>query len=216
MLGTAAGYPVHVATVGPDTGKLVWVNAGTHGDEPAGVEAALAFLERAEVVPDVRVIVTPCLNPWGYVAGRRENRDGVDVNWAFSRVDVEEVALIRKLIEGRRFGAVIDLHEDWESPGYYVYEQFSDRSIGHRIIERVRPVCRVNEAETIEGERADGGVIHPRMDVEKRKSGDGVPVEVFRRASDRQITAESPTGRPMGERVAAHLAAIEVILEEAA
>ena len=34
----------------------------------------------------------------------------------------------------------MDLHEDWESPGYYLYEQFRDMaSIGPEITRRVFP-----------------------------------------------------------------------------
>ena len=212
-----AAYPVFSATINPSaTDSSIWVNAGTHGDEPAGVESALTFLEAsaAEIPATTRIIVTPCLNPTGYIVDQRENVDGVDINWAFKRDDVPEVTIIKRIIRDQRFSAVIDLHEDWESSGYYLYEQVRNRpSLGNAITDRVREVCPVNDETIIEGEIADRGVIHPSMELPKRKEGEGVPVEVFLRATDHQITSESPKGRPMADRVNAHLAAIKVFTQ---
>jgi hypothetical protein len=212
-----AGYPVFSATINPSaTESSIWVNAGTHGDEPAGVESALTFLETApaEIPVTTRIIVTPCLNPTGYIADQRENADGVDINWAFKRDDVPEVTIIKTIIRDKRFCAIIDLHEDWESPGYYLYEQVRNRpSLGYAITDRVREVCPVNDETTIEGEIADRGVIHPSMELPKRKEGEGVPVEVFLQATDHQITSESPKERPVADRVNAHLAAIKVLTQ---
>jgi protein MpaA len=216
-IAQVAGHPVFSATVNPTaSGASIWINAGTHGDEPAGVESALTFLEKSapEIPTTTRIIVTPCINPFGYIADQRENADGVDINWAFKRDDVPEVAIIKNIIRDERFSAIIDLHEDWESPGYYLYEQVRDRpSLGHAITGRVRKVCPVNDESTIEGEKSDQGVIHPSMELAKRKQGEGVPVEVFLRATDHQITSESPKGRPMGDRVNAHLVAIRVFTQ---
>ena len=218
ILDHIAGFPVYSATINPSaTASFLWVNAGTHGDEPAGVEAALRFLECwcPDRLIETKVLVTPCLNPFGYRNDLRENHDGIDVNWAFKRDDVAEIKTIKRLIDGVKLNAIIDLHEDWESPGYYLYEQIRNRSsLGRTITERVRTFCPVNDESTIEGEIASLGVIYPSMDVPKRKSGEGVPVEVFNRATDHQITSESPSCRPVAERVKAHLTAIDVLLCE--
>ena len=216
-LDTAEGLPIYSAPLNPAaTQSSIWINAGTHGDEPAPVEASLSFLEswNTDRFSNTLVLVTPCLNPSGYSRGTRENADGLDLNWAFMREDVVEIQVVRDIIKGRRFSSVIDLHEDWESPGYYVYEMFRDREpLGRTITERVGQHCPVNHAAEIEGEPADHGVIYPSLEAIKRKNGTGVPVEVFNRATDHQVTSESPSGRPMEERVKAHLVTIEVFLE---
>ncbi len=70
---TTAGqkYPLYLMHLGkPGPGKLgVTISAGMHGDEPAGVEAALKFLEmHAENSPLLSrfdFIVFPCDNPSG-------------------------------------------------------------------------------------------------------------------------------------------------------
>ncbi len=217
ILADVSGCPVYLATINPTIDQpRFWINAGTHGDEPAGVEAALLFLETWYDTHHIsaQLLVTPCLNVNGYLHNRRENAEGVDANWAFERDDVPEVRIVKQLIKGSRFDAVVDLHEDWESPGYYLYEQYRNRaSLGHAITSRVARFCPVNKDGQIEGEIADRGVIYPDLSVPKRKSGEGLPVEVFKQVTDHQITSESPSERPMAERVRAHLTAIDVFLE---
>ncbi len=217
VLGEVEGYPV----LGIEQSRsaslpTVFVNGGTHGDEPAGVEAALAFLERDQTkwLTYFQFHVIPCLNPYGYVHNTRPNRKGVDINWAFLRDDVEEIGVIRKFVEGRRFEAVIDLHEDWESPGYYLYEQVRGRSpIGREVTRKVSDVCPLNLSTKIENEEAKDGVIFPDLEAEKRRRGEGIPIALFqRRITDHMITSETPTAESTERRVQAHLIAVETII----
>ena len=43
ILGEVDGLPVLCVSAGKGDAPVVYINGGTHGDEPAGVEAALAF-----------------------------------------------------------------------------------------------------------------------------------------------------------------------------
>ena len=79
---------------------------------------------------------------------------------------------------------------------------------------RVAQACPINKQTEIEGEIAVNGVIHPNMDVSRRKYGEGIPIALYQRGyTGHLVTAESPTAQPMGVRVAAHIAAIEVMVE---
>jgi murein peptide amidase A len=65
---------------------IVLLTSGLHGDEPAGVEALCEFLEQRRYrrfVGDWELTVLPCLNPWGYEHGRRENQQQKDLNREF-------------------------------------------------------------------------------------------------------------------------------------
>ena len=217
VLGEVAGYPVHAVRLSQDgTLPVVFINGGTHGDEPAGVEGVLAFLERSpgNWLDHFQFEVIPCLNPHGYVHGSRLNAMQVDINWAFLREDVPEIDLIKTFINGRRFEAVVDLHEDWESPGYYLYELVRNRPpAGSDITRRVAEVCPLNLNTTIEGERAVNGVVFPNMEVEKRRIEGGIPIALFQQAyTNHLITSETPTEAPMDQRVEAHQVALETIL----
>lgn len=219
VLNEVDGLPVLCASVGRRAAPVVYINGGTHGDEPAGVEAALAFLERGwkRWTDGLRFDVIPCLCPWGYVHNARLNAQQVDVNWAFLRGDVPEIDILKRFIAGRVFEAVIDLHEDWESEGFYLYEQFRDRDpIGREMAAQVARVCPLNTNAEIEGEVAVDGVIHPNMNVSRRKLGEGIPIALYQRGyTGHLVTTETPTAQPMPVRVAAHLAAIEAMIATA-
>ncbi len=218
VLDRVAGYPVFCATLRKDSSlPAIYVNGGTHGDEPAGTEAALAFLETGcgQWLDRFRFFVIPCLNPYGYVHNSRSNAQDVDINWAFLREDVPEICLLKEFIRGRKFAAVMDLHEDWESPGYYLYEQVREMApAGPSITKQVSGFCPLNTQSEIEGETAMNGVIFPNQEVEKRRLGGGVPIVLFKQSyTDRLITSETPSALDLDVRVRAHLVALETMLE---
>ena len=218
-LGIVEGYPIYCVNIYRDDSlPTIFVNGGTHGDEPAGVEAALAFLEsdQASWLNQFQFCVIPCLNPHGYVHNNRANAQGVDINWAYLETDVPEIVLIRNFVCGKRFQAVIDLHEDWESSGYYLYELFRGRKpVGKLIADRVSGACPLNEDEEIEGEKASHGVIHPDLEVGRRKRREGIPIGLFVDGfTDYLVTLETPTDQDLNIRIRSHLVAIETILGE--
>ena len=67
--GYVDDYPIHCIRLGGDARgrKRVLLSGGVHGDEPAGPEAVLAFLERdpADLLEDFVFLILPCVNPWG-------------------------------------------------------------------------------------------------------------------------------------------------------
>ena len=218
LLGQAGGYAVFGVRMSEDPSlPTVFINGGTHGNEPAGVEAALAFVERgaSQWLSYFQFDVIPCLCPHGFTHDTRLNHQEVDVNWAFLRDDVPEVLIIRRFIQDRRFQAVVDLHEDWESPGYYLYEQLRDMpSLGLDVTRSVAGICPLNTAGTIENERAVEGVIHPNMDAERRRKGEGIPIALFQCGyTDHLVTSETPSSLDLARRVDAHLVALDAILE---
>ena len=217
VLGEIEGYPLFGLTLSADPElPIMLIIGGTHGDEPAGVEAALAFLsqDHRPWLKALRFEVIPCLNPYGYVHNTRHNRQDIDINWAFLEKDVPEIELIRRLIESRRFEVVIDLHEDWESPGYYMYElRRGAPLIGSDLVRRVSAVCPVNTNPCIEGAEARGGVIRPAPDTEIARRGEGIPIALFQRHTDHLITSETPTAQLMERRVQAHLIALSAVIE---
>jgi predicted deacylase len=100
LIGTVHDYPIYQLNLESSTNpsKSILITGGVHGDEPAGVEAALQFLERdnGTLLQRFSFIVIPCINPFGYVHETRENRDGVDINRSFETEEVSEVAIVKR------------------------------------------------------------------------------------------------------------------------
>jgi hypothetical protein len=115
--------------VGPRSGGdyiRVGVFAGIHGDEAAGVFAAVRFLHELAQEPEIargyEVYVYPLCNPSGFEDGTRHSRSGRDLNrefWVGSREP--EVQLLERQIRTLRFDGIISLHADSDSPGLYAF-----------------------------------------------------------------------------------------------
>lgn len=142
------------------------VFAGVHGDEVAGVLAALDYLRLLEAQPDLgrayHLYVYPVCNPTGYEDGTRHARSGRDLNrefWKDSRQP--EVRLLEEEIRRQRFDGLISLHCDDTSDGLYGFVR------GHTLAEHLlKPALKVaesalpvNEAPLIDGFHAVEGII---------------------------------------------------------
>ncbi len=102
---------------------LVSLSAGVHGDEPAAPWALLTIVRDGLLDPRFGYRIWPCLNPTGYAGGTRENAEGADVNRSFSRGGTTpEARTVFTANRDRRFVLALDLHEDFEAEGCYVYE----------------------------------------------------------------------------------------------
>lgn len=131
----------------------VLLNGGTRGDEPAGAEAVVAFLEgrRYQQWPDVAFTVLPCTNPWGYVHDRREGPGGADLNRSFrrARATTPEVGALKRALRGRRFDLFLDCHEDVDAPGSYV---FAPWALGEVIVAAAAMHGPVHPGDLVDGE----------------------------------------------------------------
>ena len=75
-----------VALLGPrDAGRVLLVNAGTHGVEAfAGSAIEIGFLAGLPTLPnDVRVVIVHAINPYGFAWLRRVTEENVDLNRNF-------------------------------------------------------------------------------------------------------------------------------------
>lgn len=128
IITTVHTYPIHSLIIGDPNHPTVFLTGGLHGDEPAGVEAALHFLEQdlTAVLSHYCFFVIPCINPTGYVANTRENAEGKDINRAFDTKETPESHAIKKALQGHRFIFHLDMHEDYDATGTYFYEGRKD------------------------------------------------------------------------------------------
>jgi predicted deacylase len=146
------------------SGRRIYISAGIHGDEPAAPLAALRLLQENRWPENVEFFLLPCLNPVGYTRNKRENHDGLDLNRDYRNPKAAETrAHIAWLERQPKFDLYLCLHEDWESHGFYLYEQNPDGkpSLAEKLIQAVQAVCPIDPNEMIEGRAAQGGIIRP-------------------------------------------------------
>ncbi len=216
-------YRVQVGT--PGAGKLrVMIDAGIHGDEPAGVEAALRFIETTttneSLLSRFAFTIFPCNNPTGFERNTRENADGIDLNRMFSaRTPPAEAAIISEALQGNCFDLIFEMHEDIDAPGLYLYELGEDPAsyVGEKIIEAARSAgLPINENICIEGMSAKNGIIR-RRSVRFRKTHVPLALYAYRTCGGHIITLEPPVSAlAFEDRVRLQLMALGIALKSAA
>ena len=132
--------------------SLIYVSAGIHGDEPAGVECAVRLIELLAddeqhnfltfPLDAYNWLISPCDNPYGYERNIRENAAELDLNRMFKIPNqCPETAFIAESLQRKRCAntqkllgqntiekrgiieLALDLHEDSDSDGFYLWER---------------------------------------------------------------------------------------------
>ena len=191
--------------------RQIYISSGIHGDEPAGPLAVLKLLQENRWPKSVSVWLIPCLNPAGYVRNSRENEDGIDLNRDYRS---PKTALVRTHItwleRQPRFDASLQLHEDWESNGFYLYELNPNRlpSLSGAIIQKVAEVCPIDTSPLIEGRPAQEGIICANPDLRRRPDWPEAFYLIHNKTS-LSYTLEAPSDFPLPTRVNALVAGVE-------
>lgn len=194
----------------PSTSRRVYISAGIHGDEPAGPLAALRLLRENKWPANLDLWLCPCLNPVGFALNSRENSRGIDLNRDYLKPRADEIAAhIHWLERQPKFDLCLVLHEDWESHGFYLYEQNPEgrRSLAEPIIEAVSKVCPVDPNEMIEGRPAKNGIIRPNLDPSLRPQWPE-SFYLITHKTRQSYTLEAPSDYPLSTRVDALVAAV--------
>ena len=202
------------ASIGPGHPTRLYLSAGIHGDEPAGPLAALRLLQENRWPANAELWFCPCLNPMGFVVNRRENPDGKDLNRDYRHLETAEVlAHVAWLERQPRFDVYLCLHEDWESHGFYLYEQNPDKrpSFAEKIVGAVEKVCPIDRSEVIEGRDARNGIVRPNVDPRTWQNWPEA-FYLITHKTRQSYTAEAPSDFSMQTRVNALVAAVNAVI----
>ena len=155
--------------VGPRGGGdyfRVGIFAGLHGDETAGIFAAIRFLQilgqNPELARGYEIYVYPLCNPSGFEDGTRHSRSGRDLNrefWVGSREP--EVGLIERQIRTLRFNGIMALHADEDSQGLYAFALGAQvtQYVVEPALEAAEKILPRNNDPTIDNFTARNGLI---------------------------------------------------------
>jgi murein peptide amidase A len=193
------------------TGSRIYISTGIHGDEPAGPLAALKLVQENNWPSDVEIFLLPCLNPDGFIFNTRGNADGIDLNRDYRHLESGEVtAHVRWLERQPNFDLYLCLHEDWESHGFYLYEQNPDNrpSLAEKMIAAAKTACPIDLSENIESRPAQNGIIRPNISPQERPDWPEA-LYLISHKSRQGYTLEAPSDFPLPVRVAALAAAVK-------
>tara|TARA_B100000676_G_C17932951_1_gene761982 strand:- start:121 stop:891 length:771 start_codon:yes stop_codon:yes gene_type:complete len=212
-------YPLIKIVIGKDNPRRALISGGIHGDEPGGVETIVKFLEERRYLnylDEWEITLLPCINPFGYEFGIRENHQGKDLNRLFKeKLPPLEVIFAQSIIN-KGFEITIELHEDNESNGYYLYQKGIERKheeIGLNILKSLKGIIPINLDDQIDGSKAEGGVIGKELDV---STMDWWPMALYSFSKNTKmcLTLEAPSCYELKKRVNAHLLALTTALNQ--
>ena len=166
---------------------------------------------------DMNWFVLPCINPYGWERNQRRNAQRLDINRQFRNVSVSpEAKLVKRLVKGRNFLFSLDLHEDVDAPGYYLYElRQGPPFVGERIVKAVRRVIPINRDKVIDGSVATGvGLIRRAASLEtlKRRRRWPMAYHLFLNCTGHILGSETPVRFPLERRATAHCVALRTAL----
>jgi hypothetical protein len=198
----------------------IHLTAGIHGDEPAGSMAILRLLQENAFPDGFDVILFPLLNPEGMQANHRENNQGLDINRDYLKLETPEAKLhtgwLKKDI--RRFDVSLNLHEDWEAKGYYLYENnpYGEESVAKEILDAVKPITGIDTSSIIDTCPAKDGIIrvHELRGSELLLEGEWPETfYMMKHYTRHSYTFESPSNMfPLTDRANAHYTAVKQVL----
>lgn len=215
VLIEADGFPVlaieNEASQARKGGGL-YVSAGVHGDECAPPWALLEWAEAIEENGETPLLLLPCLNPGGVRDNTRTTPGGVDLNRGFQDGSIPLVGAWHSFLDGRCFDRAINLHEDYDATGIYLYELARSASIGHDLLAACEEGIPREAADEVDGSEFENGLLRRDVDeeslrqvVEEDLEG-GWPEAIWlylEHAKD-SFTFETPSEMELARRIAAH------------
>jgi hypothetical protein len=209
--GTFGGYDhYYLQTRGDRGAAAVYFSAGIHGDESAATEALVAWAEEnVPLLRSMRTLIFPCLNPWGLVNNSRLDAEGRDLNRTYHDDAVPATVAHRAVLAGRLFDLALTIHEDYDAPGYYIYEvPREEPHWGERMIRAAARHVPIDTRAVIEGREAVGGIVRRAVTPDMMPTWPEAFALFFHHAH-RVFTIETPSECHIDDRVAAHVAVIE-------
>ena len=193
----------------------IYISAGIHGDEAASTEGLLDWAEKnPRVIRKFRALIFPCLNPWGLVNNCRLDPGGRDLNRCFNKRRVPQIQAQKKIIGHARFDLSLQLHEDFDACGLYIYEVAGKRPFwGEDLLQAGARHLPPDTRISIEGRRARGGIVRRKITPDLMPDWPEAFLLHFAHAS-RTFTIETPSEFAIDARVAAHGAVLETACEK--
>ena len=191
--------------------SALYLSAGIHGDEPAPCWSLLQWAERnPDLFKHIPVIIFPCLNPWGLINNSRQDGNGEDLNRVWGHDKHWLIKQINFRLKDLSFLLSLNLHEDFDANGIYLYEPYTGGSNDYwagSILNAGQRFLDLDKRAKIDGRKATNGVIRPKKN---NPPPDGIPEALYlvKNHASRNFTIETPSELGIRARISAHIAMI--------
>jgi hypothetical protein len=203
--------------------KRVLVIAGVRGYGAAGVEYALGLVRELATLPEAATLydadILPLANPWGWVHGVGPGLNGVDIEWDFAEFASHESRIIKRFLREKRYDLVIDLREDLEATGFYIWQYGLDSTAAsERIVGDLRAKGYPIEADIRRMllKPRNGIIAAPMWGLTLMGLVDRLSLSGYIRRNSGYVvySVVTPTVLPLAERIAMQRIAVETLISE--
>ncbi len=194
-----------------------YVSTGVHGDECAPPWALLLWAEaNASRLGEIPFTILPCLNPVGIVENTRNTGDGVDLNRNFQNREIPLIRAWQEFLKNRHFETALNLHEDYDATGIYLYEVAKENPRGEDVLLACESLIGRETAETVDGSAFENGLLSHDdniTDVIENDLEGAWPEALYlflHHATD-SYTFETPSEFALEQRIEAHIRCLETV-----
>ncbi len=205
-------FLMYKMVINPKGKRTVCFSAGIHGDEITAPNSILLFLKHFDKkkFKNIRIIVIPVANPYGYENGKREGYLGRKLNRLFTKRKLSaENKILYDAVKNEKIFFFHALHEDYEEYKFYMYLFGNPKEkIYMKIPEIAEKYFEINLFPNIEKESLQ------RIDERGRviNMHDGSFEDRMSRTARYSICTEAPGMQPMREKIKLDLALMSKIL----
>jgi hypothetical protein len=203
--------------------KRVLVIAGVNGNGAAGVECALGLVRELAAPPGPATLydadILPLANPWGWVHGVSASPKGVDIEWDFANFESQESRIIKRFLREKRYDLVIDLRENLEATGFYIWQYGLDSTAAsERIVGDLRAQGYPIETDIrrVLLKPRNGIIAAPMWGLTLMGLVDQLTLSGYIRQNTSTVvySVVTPTVLPLAERIAMQRIAVETLISE--
>ena len=187
--------------------KMIYLSAGVHGDESGATEGLLRWAESSQLqLNSLPLLIFPCLNPWGLKNNSRFDSQGIDLNRVWDQSNHPLIGPIIDQTNKLSLKLVLNLHEDYDGQGIYLYEPSTGGRPGEwaeRILLSAELLLPRDQRKSIEGRKCRNGIIRPRP---HKPPADGMPeaLHLYLTHQCPTFTIETPSEMDLDIRAQAH------------
>ncbi|MEW6617404.1 MAG: succinylglutamate desuccinylase/aspartoacylase family protein [Patescibacteria group bacterium] len=208
-VGKKKEYPMFKIILGHGK-KVVCFSGGIHGEEPAGPWAILEFIKHynPKKYKDIKIVLFPVTNPYGFDKGVRHNFLNLDLNNCFCRrILLGENKILHNTIKDENIFFFHALHENKGFKKFYLYNfEKKTEKIYRDIIVSAKKYFPIETEKYIYGVLLSGGLITNHQDgsFEDRMFRDGVPYS---------MCTETPEAQLFSKRIELNVKIMNIVLD---
>jgi predicted deacylase len=147
--------------INPKIKETIMITAGCHGNEPAPIYALYNFLKTNPKIRNKRIVIVPCIVPFGFCLHIDKNINGIDINRDFfSKQPQKETNLLKQLVKKYKPTFVLNLHEDPDEKMFFLYlEGKHHRRMAEKLVSLVSKDMKFYKRKKVHNDVVINGII---------------------------------------------------------